>query len=104
MANQSSVNREHMAQAATKVNDAHGQINGVKNELNAHHSQLQSQWKGESSAAFTEVFGMFQQEFAKVLKDLNDIHEKLVHTKVKYEQAEQEKTQKVNHMKGLVNG
>lgn len=104
MANQSSVNRQHMQQAAGKVQDAHGQIGQIKGQLNGHHSELQSAWKGESSAAFTQVYSLFETEFAKVLKDLNIIHEKLVDTKVKYERAEQEKTGRVNGLKGLVNG
>ncbi|TDD59511.1 WXG100 family type VII secretion target [Actinomadura rubrisoli] len=104
MANQSSVNRQHMQQAAGKVQDAHGQIGQVKGQLNAHHGELQGAWKGESSAAFGQVYTLFETEFSKVLKDLNLIHEKLVDTKVKYERAEQEKTGRVNGLKGLVNG
>lgn len=104
MAGQSSVNRQHMQQAAGDVQDAHNQIGRVKGQLNAHHAELQSSWKGESSAAFSQVYNMFDSEFAKVLKDLNLIHEKLVSTRVKYSGAEQEKTARVNNLKGLVNG
>ncbi|WP_176611420.1 WXG100 family type VII secretion target [Actinomadura sp. WMMB 499] len=101
---QSSVNRQHMQQAAGKVQDAHGQIGQIKGQLNSHHGELQGSWKGESSAAFTQVYAMFETEFSKVMKDLNIIHEKLVDTRVKYESAEQEKTTRVNGLKGLVNG
>ncbi|MWA04719.1 WXG100 family type VII secretion target [Actinomadura sp. LD22] len=104
MSNRSSVNRQHMQQAAGNVQDAHGQIGQIKNQLNTHHAELQSAWKGESSAAFTQVYNLFETEFAKVLKDLDLIHEKLVHTRAKYQTAEQNKTARVNTLKGLVNG
>ncbi|MBT2212985.1 MULTISPECIES: WXG100 family type VII secretion target [Actinomadura] len=104
MTNHSSVNRQHMQQAAGKVQDAHGRIGQIKGQLNAHHAELQGAWKGESAAAFTQVYNMFETEFTKVLKDLGVIHEKLVGTKAKYESAEQEKTARVSSLKGLVNG
>jgi WXG100 family type VII secretion target len=100
----SSVNRQQMQQAAGKVQDAHGQIGQIRGQLNSHHAELQGAWKGESSAAFTQVYSLFETEFTKVLKDLDMIHGKLVDTKVKYEHAEQEKTSPVNGLKGLVNG
>ncbi|WP_084338466.1 WXG100 family type VII secretion target [Actinomadura oligospora] len=102
MSNQSAVNRVHMQQAAGNVQDAAGQINQIKGQLNGHHAELQAAWKGESSAAFTQVYNMFETEFSKVLKDLNVIHEKLVHTKVKYAAAEQQKTERVNHLRGVI--
>ena len=83
---------------------AHAQIGQIKNQLNTHHAELQGAWKGESSAAFTQVYNLFETEFAKVLKDLDLIQEKLVHTKAKYQTAEQNKTARVNTLKGLVNG
>ncbi|KAB2382241.1 WXG100 family type VII secretion target [Actinomadura montaniterrae] len=104
MSNRSSVNRQHMQQAAGNVQDAHGQIGQIKNQLNTHHAELQAAWKGESSTAFTQVYNLFETEFAKVLKDLDLIHDKLVHTKAKYQTAEQNKTARVNTLKGLVNG
>ncbi|MFC6882878.1 MULTISPECIES: WXG100 family type VII secretion target [Actinomadura] len=104
MSQQSSVNRQHMQVAAGNVQDAHGQISGVKNQLNGHHAQLQAAWKGESAAAFTQVYNLFENEFAKVLRDLNEIHEKLVHTRVKYQAAEEQKTGRVNQLKGSING
>lgn len=104
MSNQSAVNRQHMQQAAGKVQDAHGQVAQIKGQLNGHHGELQGAWKGESSAAFTQVYNLFETEFSKVLKDLGIIHEKLVDTKVKYARAEEEKTGRVNGLKGLVNG
>ena len=104
MSNRSSVNRQHMQQTAGNVQDAHAQIGQIKNQLNTHHAELQGAWKGESSAAFTQVYNLFETEFAKVLKDLDLIQEKLVHTKAKYQTAEQNKTARVNTLKGLVNG
>lgn len=104
MSNRSSVNRQHMQQAAGNVQDAHGQIGQIKSQLNTHHAELQGAWKGESSAAFTQVYNLFETEFSKVLKDLDVIHEKLVHTRSKYETAEQQKTARVNSLKGIVNG
>ena len=50
------------------------------------------------------VRGTDSGRFAKVLKDLDLIQEKLVHTKAKYQTAEQNKTARVNTLKGLVNG
>ncbi|WP_158587825.1 WXG100 family type VII secretion target [Actinomadura logoneensis] len=102
MSNQSAVNREHMQQAAGSVQTAAGEINQVKGQLNGHHAELQAAWKGDSSAAFTNVYNIFESEFSKVLKDLNVIHEKLVHTKIKYEAAEQQKTERVNHLRGVI--
>ncbi|MFB4319038.1 WXG100 family type VII secretion target [Actinomadura sp. 21ATH] len=104
MAPQSSVNRQHMQQAAAKVQDAHGQMGQVKGQLTSHHGELQAAWQGESAAAFTQVFQLFQTEFTKVMKDLDLIHQKLVDTRVKYEAAEQEKTGRINQLKGVVNG
>ncbi|RAY11454.1 WXG100 family type VII secretion target [Actinomadura craniellae] len=93
-----------MKQAAGKVQAAHGQINKIKNQLHGHQAELMGAWKGESAVAFAKVFQLFDSEFAKVLQDLNIIHQKLVDTQLKYQAAEGEKNQTISPLHGLLNG
>lgn len=103
MAPQSAHSQQQMQAAAGKVTDAHAAISKIKTGLHGHHGELMTQWKGESAGKFTQVFNLFDTEFTKVLQDLNIIHEKLVHTRVKYNAAEQQKKAAVNRVDGLLN-
>jgi WXG100 family type VII secretion target len=100
---QSRVNREAMQQAAVKVDNAVGQIQGVQSQMHGHKGELDAAWKGDSKGTFDRAFEVFDQEFAKVIKDLVDIHEKLGQSRKQYEQTEQEKQDRVNNFNSLLN-
>ncbi|MFC0041460.1 WXG100 family type VII secretion target [Actinomadura rayongensis] len=104
MSQQSSVNRQHMQAAAGKIEEAHAQIGQLKTRLTGYHAQLQGAWKGESADAFTQVYNLFEGEFTKVQKDLDEIHQRLVDTKVKYDGSEQRRIEAVNRLRGAING
>jgi WXG100 family type VII secretion target len=92
-----------MAQAAQKLDDAANITRGLRTRLQGHKSQLMSNWEGISAAAFNRVFDQFDADFAKVLTTMEGMHEKLVHTRIKYESTEQEQQAAVNRVAGLLN-
>jgi len=92
-----------MAQAAQKIDDSASTIQGLRTRLQGHKASVLAGWEGQASQAFGRVFESFDQDFAKVLKALEGIHEKLVHTRIKYEGTEQEQTQAANAISSLLN-
>jgi len=104
MGQRSSVDRAEMAQAASRVEDAAQDLRQIQSAVGQEQSQLQGRWIGDAGSAFTKVFNEFNQELSKVLQTLDNLHEKLVHTKINYEASEQSQTESVNRIAGLLNG
>lgn len=104
MAATSAQNRASMAQAAQKIDHAASTIRGIQTRLDSHRTDLMHGWKGDASAAFNGVFNTFDQKFREVLRELEGMHEKLVHTRIKYETNEQQQTDAVNKINALING
>ncbi|MFC9973763.1 WXG100 family type VII secretion target [Spirillospora sp. NPDC050679] len=104
MGQKSSVDRAEMAQAAQRVESAAQDLRKIQGDLGQEQSQLQGRWIGEAGSAFTKVYNEFNGELSKVLEVLNGLHEKLVQTKINYEASEQQQTESVNRIAGLLNG
>jgi WXG100 family type VII secretion target len=92
-----------MAQAAQKLDDAANVVKGIQSQLHGHKAQLRSNWEGSAAMAFDRVFQAFDEDFTKVLTAMQGMHEKLVHTRIKYESAEQEQEAAVNKISALLN-
>ncbi|MFI0372726.1 WXG100 family type VII secretion target [Actinomadura sp. 1N219] len=104
MSQKSSVDRAEMAQAAQRVEEAAQDLKKIQADLGQEQSQLSGRWIGEAGSAFTKVFNEFNGELTKVLDVLNDLHQKLVQVKINYEGSEQQQTEAVNRVAGLLNG
>ncbi|POM26826.1 PF06013 domain protein [Actinomadura rubteroloni] len=104
MSQKSSVDRAEMAQAAQRVESAAQDLRKIQGDLGQEHAQLSGRWVGDAGSAFTKVFNEFDGELGKVLEVLNQLHEKLVQTKINYEASEQQQTEAVNRIAGLLNG
>jgi WXG100 family type VII secretion target len=60
-------------------------------------------WEGNASMAFEKVFMQFNEDFNKVLKALEGMHQSLVQTKITYESKEEMSEQAVNKVQALLN-
>jgi WXG100 family type VII secretion target len=92
-----------MAQAAQKLDDAANVTKGIQLRLHGHKADLRAHWEGNAAGAFDRVFAQFDEDFSKVLNAMQSMHEKLVHTKIKYESTEQEQQAAVNKVANLLN-
>jgi ESAT-6 family protein len=103
VAGETQVDRAAMAQAAQKLEDAAGTTRGIRNQLQSHNAELLQNWSGDAARAFGQVFEQFDQDFQKVLSTMEEMHGKLVQTRVTYERTEEEQTATVNRVSGLLN-
>ena len=104
MAGETAVNRAQMATAAVQVEDAVNKIHALQSQMNNYHAELMGGWKGQAASAFTSTYEAFSADFAKVVNALENMHEKLVGTRARYEATEQSNTSAVSHVGGLLNG
>ncbi|MEU5876573.1 WXG100 family type VII secretion target [Spirillospora sp. NPDC047279] len=104
MSQRSAVDRAEMAQAAQRVESAAQDLHKIKGDLASEQQQLQGQWVGEASSAFTKVYTEFDGELSKVIQALETLHEKLSQAKINYEASEQQQTEDVNRLNSLLNG
>lgn len=102
MSGQSQVNRASMQTAAGQVEDAHGKIHSLQNNLSGEINQLRTGWKGQASDAFYGAYTQFDGEFEKVKKGLDDIHQKLVGSQVAYTQTEEDQKAATNPILGML--
>ncbi len=103
MAGQVTVNRAAMVTAAQQAEDALGQIKGQQARLAGIHETLGGTWKGEASAAFTNAFNRFNEDFSIVINALNGIHERLVGSHANYNTVENANTQSATKLASLLN-
>ena len=103
MAGESAANRAQMATAATQVEDAVTKIRALQSQLSGHHDQLMGGWAGSAATAFTGAFEHFSADFTKILNALENIHEKLVGTRSRYEATEESTHSAVGKVGGLLN-
>ncbi|HEY8788821.1 MAG TPA: WXG100 family type VII secretion target [Actinopolymorphaceae bacterium] len=82
--------------SADRIDESASTINGLKTAIDGHRQALQTHWKGASSGTFAKVMTVYDEELTKVLASLEDIHEKLVHSKIQYESNEQQSTEAVS--------
>jgi WXG100 family type VII secretion target len=82
--------------SADRIDESASTINGLKTAIDGHRQALASHWKGVSSGTFAKVMTVYDEELTKVLASLEDIHEKLVHSKIHYETNEQQSDEAVS--------
>lgn len=92
-----------MQAAAGKVETAAQTIQGIQSKIHTHKAELSSGWSGKAATKFTQVFTAWDEDFAKVLGALESIHEKLVHTRIRYESTEDEQEMAANKIDDLLN-
>jgi WXG100 family type VII secretion target len=103
VANESAIDLANAKQAAQKIDHSASVIQGLQLRVQQHKDQLRSGWDSTAALKFDEVFTHFDEDFARILKALNQMHEKLVHTNIKYETSVQEQADAVNKVNQLIN-
>jgi WXG100 family type VII secretion target len=92
-----------MAQAATQVSTAVGEIQGLQGRLAAAHDSTTGGWKGQAANAFTSAFVEFNADFTKVINALNNLGEKLRASGVNYATVEQANVSSANKIISSLN-
>jgi WXG100 family type VII secretion target len=103
MAGEVSVERAAMNKAAGQLNEAFSVVTALRQQLQAHQSELMGNWSGNAARAFANVYEAFDTDLAKVLTAMNTLHENMTQTHARYEATEGEQTQSVNKVAGLLN-
>ncbi len=103
MAGQVTVNRAAMVTAAQQVESALGEIRAQQARLVSTHESLQGGWQGEASAAFTNAFNEFNNDFAIVINALTGIHDRLVGSHGNYTTVESANTSSATKLAGILN-
>jgi WXG100 family type VII secretion target len=93
-----------MAKAAQDLEASAGVIKGLQTQLEGHKNEMRSGWEGNASTAFENVFRRFDEDFSVVLRQLEEMHQKLADTKITYEAKEQMADEAVNKVQQLLNG
>jgi len=101
---ESSVDRTAMNQAAQDIDASANVIRGLQVQLEGHKTELRSHWEGSASMAFEQVFNRFNEDFRRVLKALEGMHQNLVDTKISYESKEEMAREGVNKVQQLLSG
>jgi WXG100 family type VII secretion target len=103
VADESAIDLAKAKLAAQKIDHSASVIQNMQVTIQGHKAHLRSGWDSSAALAFDDVFNHFDQDFAKILKALNQMHEKLVHTNIKYEQSVQDQHEAVNKVNQLIN-
>lgn len=101
---QSAVDRAAMAQAAQDIDASANVIKGLQTRLESSKTALRANWEGAASMAFEQVFARFNEDFTRVLRALEGMHQSLVQTKITYDAKEEMSQQAVNKVQALLNG
>ncbi|MBA9003173.1 MULTISPECIES: WXG100 family type VII secretion target [Thermomonospora] len=101
---QSAVDRAAMAQAAQDIDASANVIKGLQTRLDGAKTALRANWEGNASMAFEQVFARFNEDFSRVLRALEGMHQSLVQTKITYDAKEEMSQQAVNKVQALLNG
>lgn len=102
MSQDSQVDRSGVDQAIGYIDQAHADIDGVRGKLQGEIDALRPGWVGNAADAFYNAHGRFNEEFQKVLRSLEDINEKLRESNVSYRATEDNSTQAVNPILGML--
>jgi WXG100 family type VII secretion target len=92
-----------MAQAATQVSAAVGQIRALQGRLDATHETAVGGWKGTAATTFTSAFTEFNADFSKVIAALDNLGEKLRVSGTNYATVEQTNTSSANKVISALN-
>jgi WXG100 family type VII secretion target len=103
MAGEVTVDRQAVLTAANQLDAAHGVVAGLRTRLESEHQQLTGGWKGRAASAFTNVYMTFDAEMGKVLTAMEQLHENMVGSHTSYNASEEQASQSVNKVSGLIN-
>lgn len=103
MAGVSAHDAQLMGQAATQVNAAVGEIQGLQSQLASAHESMASGWQGPASSTFTSAFTEFNADFTKVIQALNNLGDKLRQSGANYTTIEQANQSSANKIIGALN-
>jgi WXG100 family type VII secretion target len=92
-----------MAQAATQVSTAVGEVRALQGRLNATHDSTMGGWKGPAASTFTSAFMEFNADFTKVIQALDNLGEKLRVSGVNYGTVEQANTSSASKIISALN-
>lgn len=105
MATQSSGDTVAMAQAAQRVDASAEILKGLKDKIyGTVTSVTASSWQGPAARAFLNVGNVYIEDLGKVLTALEDIHMKLVGSKIQFESSQQDQVLAVQKIDALLNG
>ena len=104
MAGVSQHDMQSMAQAATQVSTAVGEVQALQGRLNATHDSTMGGWKGPAASTFTGAFMEFNADFTKVIRALDNLGEKLRASGLNYSTVEQSNTSSANKIARALNG
>jgi WXG100 family type VII secretion target len=93
-----------MAQAATQVSTAVGEVQGLQSRLAAAHDSTMGGWQGQAATTFTAAFVEFNADFTKVINALNNLGDKLRVSGTNYATVEQANTSSANKVITALNG
>lgn len=94
-----------MAKAAGQIEEKANAIDGVQRNLQSQvNGLIGSGWVGNAANAFLRAFTDFDSQFAKVKQALDDIHQKLADTQVKYASTEEEQSSATNAIASALQG
>jgi WXG100 family type VII secretion target len=92
-----------MAQAATQVSTAVGEVQALQGRLNATHDSTMGGWRGPAASTFTNAFMEFNADFTKVIRALDNLGEKLRASGINYGTVEQANTSSANKIISSLN-
>ncbi|EPH05627.1 WXG100 family type VII secretion target [Propionibacterium sp. oral taxon 192 str. F0372] len=104
MAGDQQQDRAQLLKATNELGEAENAIKGVQNTFTSEMEALAGQWVGNASSAFAGAVGAFNERFNKTLQELNQITEQLKLSTQDYTTNEEEQTQSVSSISGLING
>lgn len=103
MAGESAFDRALMAQAATQVSTAVGDIQGLQSRLAGAHDSTMGGWQGSAAAAFSNAYTEFNADFTKVINALNNLGDKLRASGVNYNATEEANQASANKIINALN-
>lgn len=103
MAGVSAHDAQLMGVAATQVNSAVDQIRSLQNNLASSHDSLMGAWKGSASAAFTNAYTEFNNDFNKVIAALDNLGLKLRQSGANYTTIEEANRASANKISAALN-
>jgi WXG100 family type VII secretion target len=104
VAGESAFDRALMAQAATQVGAAVGEIQGLQSRLAGSHDTMMGGWMGQAATAFTNAYLEFNVDFTKVIRALDNLGEKLRAAGVNYNTTEEANQSSANRIASVLNG
>lgn len=104
MAGVSAHDAQLMAQAATQVDSAVGEIRGLQSQLASAHESMMGGWQGPAASTFTSAFTAFNTDFQKVIVALDNLGSKLRQSGANYTTIEEANKSSSSKILGALNG